>query len=130
MNRVDRDLALLMAEHNGAKHDFFAQLLGLGFDHQDSRFGASNHQVEHRVLARGLTRIEHVFTVDVAHAGSTDRAAERDAADGQGRADSNQGRNISIDFRIERQRVHDNVHFVEKTFREQRTDRAVDQAAG
>ena len=127
---IDGDIALLMTKDHSAEHDFFAQLLGFRFHHQHSSFGTGNHQIQNRILARGLTGIEHVLTVDVANAGGADRATERDAADGQGRANSDQGGDVGINFRIERQGVHHNVHFVEKTFGEQRADRTVDQSAG
>jgi hypothetical protein len=48
---VDGDLALVVAEHHGAQHDFFGQLVGFGFDHQHGGFGAGHHQVQLAVAA-------------------------------------------------------------------------------
>jgi hypothetical protein len=83
VDRVDGDVALLVAEHHGAEHDFFGQLLGFGLDHQHGGFGAGDDQVQLRILALGLAGVQHVFAVDVAHAGGADRAVERDAGDRQ-----------------------------------------------
>jgi hypothetical protein len=82
------------------------------------------------VFALGLTRVQHVLAVDVTHAGSAHRAVERNAADAQSRAGSDQSCNVSVHFGVQRHGVDDHMHFVEETFGEQRTDRAVDQAAG
>jgi hypothetical protein len=68
--------------------------------------------------------------LDVAHACSADRAAERNAGDRQRGAHADHGGDVGIDFRVERQRVDDHMHFVQEAFGEQRADRAVDQAAG
>ena len=45
VDRVDRDLHLLMAEHHRAQHHVLGQLLGLGLDHQHRALGAGDHQV-------------------------------------------------------------------------------------
>ena len=119
-----------MAEHHGAEHDLFGQLLGFGFDHQHGGFGAGDDQVQVGHLAGGLAGVQHVFAVDVAHAGGADRAGERDAGNGQRGAGADHGGDVGVDFGVQRQRVDDHVHFVEEAFGEQRADRAVDQAAG
>ncbi len=130
MDGVDGDVGLLVAEHHAAQHDFFAELLGFGLDHQHGGFGAGDDEVHLRILAGGLARVQHVFAVDVAHARGTDRAAERDAGDGQRSAHADHGGDVGIDFGVERHGVDDHVHFVQEAFGEQRADRAVDQAAG
>ncbi len=130
VNRVDGNVALLMTEHHGAEHDFFRQLLGFGFHHQHGGFGACHHQIKDGILAGGLTWVEHIFAIDVTHAGGTDRAAEWDATDGQRGADRDQSGNIRINFRVQGQGVDHHMHFVEKSFWEQGANRTVDQAAG
>ena len=127
---VDRDLALVVAEHHGAEHDFLGQLLGFGLHHQHGGLGAGDDQVQVGQLARGLARVEHVLAVDVADAGGADRAGERNAGDRQGGRRADHGGDVGVDLGVQRQRVDDHVHFVEEAFREQRTDRAVDQARG
>ena len=130
VNGVDGHIALLVTEHHGTQHDFFGQLLGFGFDHQHCGFGTRHHQIHLRVLARSLARVEHVLAVDITHACGTNGAVERNARDGQGSTGSDQRSDVGIHFRVQRHRVDHHVHFVEETFGEQRTDRAVDQAAG
>ena len=130
VDRVDRDVGLLVAEHHAAEHDFLAQLLGFGLDHQHGGFGAGDDQVHLRILACGLARVQHVLAVDVADAGGADRAAERDAGDRQRGADADHGGDVGIDLGVERQHVDDHLHFVQEAFGEQRTDRTVDQARG
>jgi hypothetical protein len=48
----------------------------------------------------------------------------------QGGAGRNQGGDVALDLRVERQHMDDHLHFVEEAFREQRADGAVDQARG
>jgi hypothetical protein len=78
--------------------------------------------------ALGLARVQHVFAVDVAHARGADRARERDAGDGQRGARGDQRGDVGVDFGVQRHHVHDDLHFVEEAFGEQRAARAVDQA--
>ena len=130
MDGVDGDLALLVAVDHGTQHDVFGQLLGFGFDHQHGGFGAGDDQIELRILALGLARVEHVLAIDVAHAGCADGAAEGDARNGQGCTGADQGRDVGVDFGVERDGVDHDVHVVVEAFGEQRADRAVDQAAG
>ena len=125
---VDGDVALLMAKHHGAEHDFFRQLLRFGLDHQHSGLGTGHHQVHLGVFELGLAGVEHVLAVDVGHAGGTDRAVERNAGNRQRSARSDQRRNIAFDFRVERQHMNHNLNFIEEAFWKQGADRAVDQA--
>jgi hypothetical protein len=127
---IDGDLALLVAEHHGAQHDFLRQLLGLGLHHQHSGFGTRHHQIHLTVLAGGLAWVEHVFPVDITHARRADRAVERDTGDRQRAPTCDHGGDVGIHLGVERQGVNDHMHFVEEAFGEQRTDRTVDQAAG
>jgi len=46
MISVDHRLHAVVAEHHGAEHDFFGQLLGFGFDHQHGVLGAGDDEVE------------------------------------------------------------------------------------
>ena len=122
--------ALLVAEHHRAQHHFFAQLARLRLHHQHCFLGAGDDQVKLAALARRGAGVEHIVAVDVAHARRANGAVERNAADGQRRAHANHGGNIGVHLRVERERVHHHVHFVEKAVRKQRADGAVNQAAG
>ncbi len=130
MNRLDRDPALLVAEHDRAEHDFFRQLLRFGFDHQHRGFRARHHQIHQRLLARGLARVQHIFAIDVADPCGAQRPVERDARDRQRGAHADHCGDVGIDFRVQRNGVDHHMHFVNEAFRKQRTDRPVDQAAG
>ena len=127
VDRVDRDVALLLAEHDSAQHDLFAELLRLGLHHQDGRFGSGHDQVHLGVQQLGLAGVEHVLAVDVAYAGRTDRAVEGNARNRQRRAGADQRRNVGADLGVQRQHVNDDLNLVVKALREQRTQRPVDQ---
>ena len=75
-----------------------------------------------------LARVEHVLAVDVADARRADRAVERNARDRQRGARTDHRRNVGRHLRVERQHVHDDLHFVVEAFRKQRPQRPVDQA--
>ena len=130
VDRIDGDVALLVAEHDGTQHHFLGQLLGLGLDHQHSRFGAGNNQIHLAVLASGLAGIQHIFAIDVADAGRTDGAGERNAGDRQRGAGSNHRGDVGVHLGVQRNGVDDHMHLIEKALGKQRADRAVDQAAG
>jgi len=75
-------------------------------------------------------RVNHVLAINVAHACSTHRAVERDTRQGQRSGSTDQRRNIRINFRVDRHHGRDDLHFIVKAFREQRTQRTVDQTRG
>ena len=128
VDRVDRSLHLLVAEHHRAQHDVFGQFHGFGLDHQHGGFGAGDDQIQRRVLQFGVGRVEHVFAVDEADAGGAHRAVERQAGQRQRGGGADQGGNVGVDFGIGGHHRGDDLHFVEEAFRKQRADRAVDQA--
>ena len=128
VDRVDRDVALLVTEHDAAEHDLFGKLLRLGLDHQHGRLGAGDDQVHLRFEQLGLARVQHVPAVDVADARGADRAVERNARDRQRRRRADQRSDVGRDFRVQRQHVHDDLDLVVETFGEQRAQRPVDQA--
>jgi hypothetical protein len=128
VNRVDRDVALLVAVNNRSQHDFFAQLAGFGFDHQHSSFSARNHQIHFRIFELGLAWVQHILAINIGHSRSADGAVEWNAGNSQRGARGNQRRNVAFHFRVERQHVNHDLHLVEEAFRKQRANRAVDQA--
>ena len=130
VDRVDRDLALLVAEDDAAQHDLLAELLGLGLDHQHGGFGAGDDEVHLRIGKLRLARVQHVLAVDVADARGADRAVERDAGDRQRGARADQRGDVGRDLGVQRQHVDDDLHFVVEAFGEQRAQRPVDQARG
>lgn len=50
------------------RHDFFRELIGFGFDHQNSAFRTGNNEVELGIFHLRKVRAENVFVVDVADA--------------------------------------------------------------
>mmetsp|Transcript_78776 Transcript_78776/g.218920 ORF Transcript_78776/g.218920 Transcript_78776/m.218920 type:complete len:772 (-) Transcript_78776:1232-3547(-) len=130
VDRSNGDIALLMAVDHSAQHDLFRQARSLGLDHQHGSLRTGDDQVHLAVGQFGLAGVQHVLAVHIADAGGADRAVERDARDGQrcGRAD-HRG-DVGLNFRVQADDVDDDLDFVEEAFREQRADRAVDQAAG
>jgi hypothetical protein len=76
-------------------------------------------------VAVGFKQVLAVLVTDL---GGADRALERGASQRErgGRAD--QGGDVTVDFRIQRHDRRDDLDFVLVVLREERTDRAVDQA--
>jgi hypothetical protein len=72
VDRVDRDLHLLVAEHHGAQHHVFRQLVGFRFHHQHGALGTGNHQVQIRRGDLRAGRVQQVLAVLVADAGGAD----------------------------------------------------------
>ncbi len=130
VDRVDRCLHLGVAEHHPTQHDVFRQLHGLGFHHQHGGRSAGDDEVERRILELGVGRVEYVFAVDEAHACGADRAVERQAGQRQRGRCPDQGGDVGADLGVGRDHRGDDLHFIEETFGEERTDRAVDQARG
>src|SRR5574340_483867 len=64
-----------------------------------------------------------VFAVHVADAAGADRAVERNARDGQRGGHRQHGRNVGIDFRVERQHLGNDLDFIQEAVREERADR-------
>src|SRR5256885_6885230 len=55
--------SLLVAKDHGAQHHVFRQLLRLGLHHQHGGFGTGHDQIHLRILALGLTGVEHVLAI-------------------------------------------------------------------
>src|SRR5690606_17030121 len=72
--------------------------------------------------------VEDVLAVLVADLGGADRALERGAGQRQGGRGTDQGRDVTVDFRVQRHHRGDDLDLVLVVLREQRTDRTVDQA--
>ena len=82
-DRVDHRLEMPVSEHHGAEHDVFVELLGFRFHHQHGVGGAGDDEVELGFDHLVERRVEHVFVIDEADAGSADRALERRAGQRQ-----------------------------------------------
>ena len=127
---LDADLHGLVAGHHGFEHRLFRKDVGLGFNHEDGAFRTGDDEVEAGGLEFFRGRVDDDFVIDVADAAGADRAAERDAGDGEGGGGADHGRNVRINGGVGGEDVDDNLDFVEEAVREERADRTVDQAGG
>ncbi len=130
LDGADGGLHLLMAEHDRAEHHFLGQARGLRLHHQHRMLGAGDDQVQLRIGERLGGRVEDVGAVLVADARSTNRPIERQAREAHGGRGADQRGDVRIDLRIERDDGGHHLHVVVEAIREQRADRAVDQARG
>jgi hypothetical protein len=89
-----------VAEHDGAEHDVFGQLLGFRFHHQHGVAGAGDDEVELGLLHLVDVRVEHIFAVDVADAGAADRAHEGHAGEGQRGRRGDDRQNVRIVLQV------------------------------
>ena len=125
---VDGDLHLLVAEHHRAEHDVFGQFHRFGFDHQHRVGGAGDDQLELGIDQLALGRVEQVLAVLVTDLGGTDRAIERGTRQRDRSRRAEQRQDVAIHFRVHRHHGGDDLHFIAEAIREQRADRAIDQA--
>jgi hypothetical protein len=118
---------VLVAEHHGAEHHVFAELLGLGLDHQDGVLRAGDDEVEGRGLEVGHVRVQGVLAVDVADAGGADRAHEGHARQGQGGGGRDHREHVGIVLEVVGQHGDDDLGVVAPALDEEGADRTVDQ---
>ena len=118
-----------MAEHDGLEHGLFRQTVGFGLDHQHGAFGAGDDEVEAARLELRDGGVHDELVVDVAHAAGADRTLEGDAGNREGGRGADHRGDVGIDFGINGEHVNDDLHFVEESIREKRTDRAVNETA-
>ena len=130
MNGINNDTHLLMTKHDRTEHDLFGQLLRFGLHHQHRRLGTGHDQIQLRLGQLGNGRIEHVLAINVANTGGAHRAIEWNTCNTQRSRRANHRRDVRIDVRVDRQHMQNDLHFIEIPFREQRTNRAIDQARG
>src|SRR5690606_3504290 len=131
LDGLDHRLEFLMGEQYGAEHLVFGQLVRFGFHHQHGGLGTGHDHVQAGGLELLVVRVQQVAGVRVeGHAGSTDRAVERNAGNGQGSGGTDHRSDVRIGLLAGGNNGADNLHFVHEAFGEQRTDRTVDQARG
>lgn len=74
-----------------------------------------------------LGRVQHVLVIDVTYARRADWAVERNAGQRQRSRCADHRHDIRVNLRVNGNDGRDNLHFVNEAFREQRTNRAVNQ---
>ena len=82
-DRLDDRLEVAMAEHHGAEHHVFVELLGFGFDHQHRIGSAGDDEVELGVDHLVQRRVEDELVIGKTDARGADRALERCAGQRQ-----------------------------------------------
>ena len=100
-----------------------------GLDHQDRVGGAGDHHVQRAggdLLAR---RVDDELPVHLADAHGADRTLERDARDRQRRGGAVERQDVGLVDLVGGVDVADDLHVVAEALREERAQRAVDQAA-
>ena len=110
-------------------------LAGTRLDHGDGNItvldhAASDHDLEHGALTLAPTREGDPLAVDQRQTHTGDRAFERQAGDHGGGGSGVQGDDIVSVIRVHGEHGLDDLHFVAQGVREQRAQRAVDDAAG
>ena len=129
-DRLDHLLALAVSEHYGAQHLFFGKLLRLGFDHHHGVAGASDDEVERAFRNFGLVGVELVLAVLEPDASPGDRPHERNARQRQSSRSCDHRQNIRLVLAVIAKNLSNNENLVIESFREQRPNWAVDEAAG
>ena len=118
-----------MGEQYGAQHLVFGQLFGFRLNHQYGFRGTGNDHVQARCFQLLVSRVQQVAGAFVErNTGSADRAIERNAGDGQGSRGTDHRSDVRIGLLAGGNDGADYLHFVHEAFREQRTDRTVDQS--
>ncbi|CCJ95232.1 Spidroin 1 [Cronobacter malonaticus 681] len=124
---LNHNLLLLVAEHHSAQHLIFAQQFSFRFHHQHGAFSTSNNQIQLAGFQLVLGRVQYVLIVDVTHTRGTNRAVERNTGQRQRSGRANHRDDIRVNLRVNGNNGRDNLNFVNEAFREQRTQRAVNQ---
>src|SRR5690606_33536722 len=115
-------------EQYGTQHFVFGQFLSLRFHHQYGVFGTGYDHVQQRVLQLAVGRVQQVaIFFSETHTGTTDRAVERNTRHGQRGRGRDHGADIRINVFLGAHHGQQYLNFVHEAFREQRTNRTVDQ---
>ena len=110
-------------------------LAGTGLDHGDGNItvldhAASDHNLEHGALTLAPTREGNPLAINQRQTHTGDRAFERQTGNHGGSGSGVQGDDIVSVIRVHGEHGLDDLHFVAQGVREQRAQRAVDDAAG
>ena len=119
-DRVDGDLHLPVTEHHRIEHYRFRQHLRLRLDHQHRVLRSRDDEVQ--IRRRGLLegRIENELACDVSDPRRAHRSVERQTRHRERGRRTDQGRDVRIDLRVEREHEGNHLHFVAKAVGEQR----------
>ena len=131
MDEIDHRLLLLVAEYDGAEHDFLGQLVALPIPPSGPRLPCRRRRG--RACGRrelGLGGVQHVLIVDVADARRADGTRKRNPEERDCSAGSADHRgNVRIDLGIDRHHRRDDLHLVVEAVGKQRPNRTIDEPA-
>jgi hypothetical protein len=123
-------LAAGVAKIDGPDHLLLGGLLRARLHHHDAAFGGGHDDIQLGLAAFRIGGVGDVFALHHAHAHSAQHVVERNIGDGQRGARAHHGQGVGVLLRIGGEHHGDDLGFVQKSFRKQRTDRPVDQPAG
>ena len=129
IDRIEHGLHLLVSKEHGAEHLIFRELFCFRFHHKHRLTRTSNGHVEGRGLQRFKARIQQILTIGEAHPSGSEGPAEGDAGDGQSGSGADHGDHIRILVLVGGHHGADDLHFIHKALRKERTDRPVDEPA-
>ncbi|MNW47841.1 hypothetical protein D3C74_251850 [compost metagenome] len=122
-------LDFIMAEHDRLEHHLFRHFVGFRLHHHDGVFGTGYNHVNVTGFLLSHVRINHELPVNPSNRYAADRPVKRNIGNAQRCRSPNHCRNFRLAVLIH---AHDQVydlHVVTESFREQRANRTVGQAA-
>ncbi len=119
-----------MSEHQGLDHDLFIHFLRFGLDHADGFFGSGDNQIQVRIAALVVRRVDDVFPIDQTDTDAGDRIVKRDVRKVKGTRCTRDRDHVRVVFSVGRNNRADDLRLESVIVGKQRTDGAVDQAAG
>jgi len=119
-----------VAEEDRVEEVGFLDLGGGAFHHQDGVLAGGDDDLEIALLQFFPGRVGDESAVHAANFNAGDRACEGDVGDHQGCGGADHGEDSRIVVAVSRDDRRHDLGVVQEVFREQRADRAVDQAAG
>ena len=112
------------------RHDLcLAHFLRSGLHHHDAVACAGDDQVEQAGLPLLVGRVHDELAVHETDANAGDGLLDRDAREGQRRGRACDREHVRIVLRVRRHQQRDDLRLIRPPGREERTDRAIDQAA-
>ena len=128
--RGDELLNRLVREFKRFDETLVRHLVGGAFNHHHVLLVPDVDEIERRVQHLFVRGIDDEFAVDFADAHRADRAVPRDVRAKQRGGSAVDHQHVRIRHLVRRKQQTDDLHFVQKSFREQRAQRAVAEARG
>ena len=117
-----------MTIEDSVEDDVLRQLIGASLNHHDGVLGTCNRQVQRGNLALLFRRVDDELIIHTADTNAGNRAHERDIRNRQScRSTDHSSKFRSIVLFNGQNRCHD-LNIIAETFREQRTNRTVDES--